>query len=189
LTIFSALRTGRTVLYCNNGNGTFTDVTKEAGLWSDQLRFGAGCTFVDYNRDGQLDLFVSNYVRFSFEDADGKESPSNADRVGWGRASIPLYRNNGDGTFTDVTQEAGIHRAPATYGLTVVAAEFDEDGWQDIYVASDSTPSLLFMNNRDGTFREEGVLRGVALKNHGGGTLCWRAFPFGELSIRRKNES
>jgi len=71
-----------------------------------------------------------------------------------------LYRNNGDGTFTDVTQRAGVTHAAATYGMTVVAADFDEDGWQDIYVACDSTPSLLFMNNRDGTFREEGVLRG-----------------------------
>jgi len=78
-----------------------------------------------------------------------------------------LYRNNGDGTFTDVSQQAGIAKGPETYGMTVVAADFDEDGWPDIYVASDSTPSLLFMNNHDGTFREEGVVRGVALSDDG----------------------
>jgi hypothetical protein len=79
-----------------------------------------------------------------------------------------LYRNNGDGTFTDVSEQAGISAATQGYGMTVVAADLDEDGWPDIYVACDSTPSLLFMNNRDGTFREEGVLRGVALSDDGG---------------------
>jgi hypothetical protein len=78
-----------------------------------------------------------------------------------------LYRNNGDGTFTDVSESAGIAGATSSYGLTVVAADFDEDGWPDIYVACDATPSLLFMNNHDGTFREEGVLRGVALNDDG----------------------
>jgi len=167
---------GQNTLYRNNGYGTFTDVTKAAGLWSDQPRWGAGCTFVDYDRDGHLDLFVSNYVRFSFE---GTAAPGENPSCRWkgipvecgprglatGRHS--LYRNNGNGTFTDVSQQAGITRAAATYGMTVVAADFDEDGWQDIYVACDSTPSLLFMNNRDGTFREEGVLRGAALSEDG----------------------
>ncbi len=167
---------GQNVLYRNNGDGTFTDMTKPAGLWSDQQRFGAGCTFLDYNRDGHLDLFVSNYVGFSFENAAVPGENANCRWKGipvecgprgllTGRHS--LYRNNGDGTFTDVTQQAGIARAAATYGMTVVAADFDEDGWQDIYVACDSTPSLLFMNNRDGTFREEGVLRGAALSDDG----------------------
>ena len=167
---------GQNVLYRNNGDGTFTDMTKPAGLWSDQQRFGAGCTFLDYNRDGHVDLFVSNYVGFSFENAAVPGENANCRWKGipvecgprgllTGRHS--LYRNNGDGTFTDVTQQAGIARAAATYGMTVVAADFDEDGWQDIYVACDSTPSLLFMNNRDGTFREEGVLRGAALSDDG----------------------
>jgi len=167
---------GQNVLYRNNGDGTFTDITKPAGLWSDQQRFGAGCTFLDYNRDGHVDLFVSNYVGFSFENAAVPGENANCRWKGipvecgprgllTGRHS--LYRNNGDGTFTDVTQQAGIARAAATYGMTVVAADFDEDGWPDIYVACDSTPSLLFMNNRDGTFREEGVLRGAALSDDG----------------------
>jgi len=169
-------RFGQNTLYRNNGDGTFTDVTKAAGLWDDQQRFGAGCSFVDYNRDGHLDLFVSNYVRFSFENAAvpgenpncrWKGIPVECGPRGLGTGKHSLYRNNGDGTFTDVTSQAGISRAAPTYGMTVVAADFDEDGWQDVYVACDSTPSLLFMNNGDGTFREEGVLRGAALSDDG----------------------
>jgi hypothetical protein len=167
---------GQNVLYRNNGDGTFTDVTKPAGLSSEQQRWGAGCTFLDFDRDGHLDLFVSNYVRFSFENAAvpgenancrWKGIPVECGPRGLTTGRNSLYRNNGDGTFTDITQQAGIARAAATYGMTVVAADFDEDGWQDIYVACDSTPSLLFMNNRDGTFREEGVLRGAALSEDG----------------------
>jgi hypothetical protein len=169
-------RFGQNALYRNNGDGTFTDVSKAAGLWNDQPRFGAGCTFIDFNRDGFLDLFVSNYVRFSFESAGlpgenpycrWKGIPVECGPRGLGTGKHSLYRNNGDGTFTDVSQEARINQAGGTYGLTAVAADFDEDGWQDIYLASDSTPSLLFMNNRDGTFREEGVLRGVAFSDDG----------------------
>lgn len=167
---------GQNCLYRNNGDGTFTDVTKAAGLWNDQPRWGAGCSFVDYNRDGHLDLFVSNYVRFSFEHA---PVPGESVNCNWkgvpvecGPRGLPtgrhsLYRNNGDGTFTDVSQQAGIAKATESYGMTVVAADFDEDGWPDIFVACDSTPSLLFMNNHDGTFREEGVVRGVSLSDDG----------------------
>ncbi len=167
---------GQNRLYRNNGDGTFTDVTKQAGLWNAQPRWGAGCSFLDYNRDGHLDLFVSNYVRFSFEHAPvpGQNSTCNWKGVPvlCGPRGLPtglhsLYRNNGDGTFTEVSQQAGIAKASESYGMTVVAADFDEDGWPDIYVACDSTPSLLFMNNHDGTFREEGVERGVALSDDG----------------------
>jgi hypothetical protein len=167
---------GQNILYRNNGDGTFTDVTKQAGLSNAQPRWGAGCSFVDYNRDGHLDLFVSNYVRFSFEHAPVPGANSNCNWKGvpveCGPRGLPtgchsLYRNNGDGTFTDVSEEAGISSATQSYGMTVIAADLDEDGWPDIYVACDSTPSLLFMNNHDGTFREEGVLRGVALSDDG----------------------
>ena len=168
---------GQNRLYRNNGNGTFTDVTKEAGLFSaNATRWGAGCAFVDYNRDGHLDLFVSNYIQFSFEHAPvpGEKSTCNwkGIPVNCGPRGLPpgrhlLYRNNGNGNFTDVTKEAGIDVATESYGMTVVTADFDEDGWPDIFVACDSTPSLLFMNNRDGTFREEGVTRGVALSDDG----------------------
>ena len=168
---------GQNRLYHNNGDGTFTDVTKQAGLWEGSpARWGAGCAFVDYNRDGHLDLFVSNYIRFSFEHAPvpGESSTCNwkGIPVNCGPRGLPtgrhsLYRNHGDGTFTDVTKQAGIAGATESYGMTVVTADFDEDGWPDIFVACDSTPSLLFMNNHDGTFREEGVMRGVALSDDG----------------------
>jgi len=167
---------GQNVLFRNNGDGTFADVTKAAGLTNDHARWGAGCAFLDYNRDGHLDLFVSNYLGFSFEHAPVAGASSNCNFRGvpveCGPRGLPtgrhsLYKNNGDGTFTDVSQQAGVAQFTQCYGMTVIAADLDEDGWQDIYVACDSTPSLLFMNNHDGTFREEGVLRGVALSDDG----------------------
>jgi enediyne biosynthesis protein E4 len=167
---------GQNMLFRNNGDGTFTEVTKQAGLWNDQPRWGAGCAFLDYDRDGNLDLFVSNYVRFSFDRAPIAGANSNCNFRGvpveCGPRGLPtgrhsLYKNNGDGTFTDVSEQAGISKFTQCYGMTVVTADLDEDGWPDIYVACDSTPSLLFMNNHDGTFREEGVLRGVALSDDG----------------------
>jgi hypothetical protein len=167
---------GQNCLYRNNGDGTFTDVSKAAGLLTSETRWGAGCSFVDYNRDGHLDLFVSNYIHFELDKAPvpGETSTCNwkGIPVNCGPRGLPpghhlLYRNNGDGTFTDVTKQAGIAAATESYGMTVVAADFDEDGWPDIFVACDSTPSLLFMNNHDGTFREEGVIRGVALSDDG----------------------
>jgi hypothetical protein len=157
-------------LYRNNGDGTFTEVTKEAGLLNTEPRFGSGCTFVDYDRDGHLDLFVSNYVLFDTKSVPrgGELSSCNAEKVFCGPRGLQygrhsLYRNNGDGTFRDVSSAAGIEKASSGYGLTVVAADFDNDGWPDIYVASDSTPSLLFRNRHDGTFAEEALDRGVAL--------------------------
>jgi enediyne biosynthesis protein E4 len=167
---------GQNRLYRNNGDGTFTDVTKASGLWNEQPRWGAGCSFLDYDRDGNLDLFVSNYVEFSLEHAPVPGENVNCNWKGvaveCGPRGLPtgrhsLYRNNGDSTFTDVSEKAGIARATGSYGMTVVAADLDEDGWTDIFVACDSTPSFLFMNNHDGTFREEGVLRGVALSDDG----------------------
>jgi hypothetical protein len=167
---------GQNRLFRNLGNGTFKDVTKEARLESPDTRWGAGCSFVDYNRDGHLDLFVSNYLKFDFEHVPRPGATVNCNwkgiPVNCGPRGLPfgvhsLYRNNGDGTFTDVSGDAGVARPWPSYGMTVVAADFDEDGWPDIYVASDSTPSLLFMNQHDGTFVEEGVARGVALSDDG----------------------
>jgi hypothetical protein len=162
------------VLYRNNGNGTFTDVTKEAGLLSAEPRFGTGCTFVDYDRDGKLDLFVSNYLGFDTKlvPRAGDKPGCNPEGVFCGPRGLPyghhsLYRNNGDGTFKDVTAASGISKAAGGYGLTTVAADFDGDGWPDIYVACDSTPSLLFQNQHDGTFIEQGIERGVALSDDG----------------------
>jgi len=167
---------GQNKLYRNLGNGTFKDVTKVAGLEDSEVRWGAGCSFLDYNRDGHLDLFVSNYLKFDFEHVPKPGSTVNCEwkgiPVNCGPRGLPfgrhsLYRNNGNGTFTDVSIEAGIGKSWSNYGMTVVAADFNEDGWPDIYVASDSTPSLLFINQHDGTFKEEGVERGVALSGNG----------------------
>jgi len=167
---------GQNKLYRNNGNDTFTDVTKEAGLLNEKPRWGAGCTFVDCNRDGHLDLFVSNYVEFDFKRAPKPGANSNCNWKGipveCGPRGLPpgyhsLYRNNGDGTFTDVSGPAGISQLRESYGMTAVSADFNEDGWPDIYVACDSTPSLMLINSGKGTFREEGVLRGVALSDDG----------------------
>jgi hypothetical protein len=167
---------GQNKLYRNNGDGTFTDVTKQAGLENAKTRWGAGCTFVDYNRDAHLDLFVSNYVEFDTARipkpgqnvyCNWKGVPVNCGPRGLPAGYHSLYRNNGDGTFTDVSAKAGVDKLRGSYGMTVVAADFDEDGWPDIFVACDSTPSFLLMNQHDGTFREEGVIRGVALSDDG----------------------
>lgn len=161
-------------LYRDNGDGTFTDVTRQAGLLNGAARFGSGCTFVDYDRDGRLDLFVSNYVMFDPKVVPraGDLASCNTEKVFCGPRGLPygkhsLYHNNGDGMFTDVTSAAGIDKANAGYGLTAVAADFDDDGWPDIYVACDSTPSLLFRNQHNGTFAEEAIDRGVALSEDG----------------------
>lgn len=142
---------GQNKLYRNNGDSTFTDVTKQAGLVEAAHRFGTGCTWVDYNRDGHLDLFVSNYVQFDFKTVprpsqnptcNFKGVPVNCGPRGLTPGYHSVYRNNGDGTFTDVSKQAGVSGFKDSYGLTVVAADFDEDGWPDIFVACDSTPSL-----------------------------------------------
>ncbi len=168
---------GQNVLYRNNGDGTFMDVTAAAGLSYPHARFGAGCTFVQTTRNGLLDLFVSNYVEF---DPDLAPKPSlhmmNCNYEGVAVNCLPraytapahcLYRNNGDGTFTDVSKESGVAALRDSYGLSVVAFDADEDGWQDIFVACDSSPSMLLLNNHDGTFREEAFARGVAVSAEG----------------------
>lgn len=172
---------GQNRLYRNNGNGTFTDVTQAAGLLlvSDPPAWSTGCSFVDINRNGHLDLFVATYIDYDLKTVPRPENDVNCNWKGVPvncgprglRPSMPgahvLYRNNGDGTFTDITKQAGIVGPPRGYGLTVVTADLDGDGWQDIYVACDSTPSLLYINNHDGTFREEAYLRGVAFSDDG----------------------
>jgi len=167
---------GHSILYRNNGDGTFTDVTHVAGLTDSGKRWGSGCTFLDYNRDGNLDLFVANYLGFDLDSAPKPGETANCRWSGMAVACGPrgypygqhsLYRNNGDGTFTDVSAASGIASSKDSYGLTAIAADFDDDGWPDIYLACDSTPSLLFLNNHDGTFREEGAIRGVAYSEDG----------------------
>ena len=168
---------GENILYRNNGDGTFTDVTKQAGLLEkDTPRWGAGCSWLDYDRDGHLDLFVSNYLQFDLQHAKPPGEDSNCRwkgvPVNCGPRGLPfgkhsLYKNNGDGTFHDVSRESGITGAAPGYGMTVVAADFDNDGWPDIYVACDSTPSLMFRNKHDGTFEESALLVGAALSADG----------------------
>jgi hypothetical protein len=168
---------GHNKLYRNNGDGSFTDVTEKAGLSDPNVRFATGCSFFDYDRDGFLDLFVANYVQFDIEHA---PKPSAASPTcsyeglpvmcgprGLKPAYHSLYHNNGNGTFSDVSKAAGISAFHGSYGLTAVTADLDDDGWPDIFVACDSTPSLLFMNNHDGTFREEALARGVAVSGEG----------------------
>ena len=167
---------GHNVLYRNNGDGTFTDVTEKAGLRQDAVRYGSGCTWVDYNRDGHLDLFVANYLNTTLEklpkpgqnpDCTWKGMAVNCGPRGLPQGSVQLFRNNGNGTFSDVTRESGVAAAAGSYPMTAVAADFDNDGWPDIYVACDSTPSWLFRNQHDGTFRQEALERGVALSEDG----------------------
>ena len=167
---------GQNVLYRNNADGTFTDVTEEAGLSSPDVRWGSGCTFLDYNRSGDLDLFVANYLEFDFETVPlpgdssvcvWKGVPVVCGPRGLRRGHNLLYRNNGDGTFTDVSVASGIASATESYALSAVAADFDNDGWQDIFVAGDSSPSLFYRNNGDGTFSEEALERGCAVSEDG----------------------
>ena len=167
---------GQNVLYRNNGDGTFTDVTEKAGLRHEGVRYGAGCTWVDYDRDGRLDLFVAYYLNTTIDklpkpgesaDCRWKGVPVNCGPRGLPTGYVQLYRNNGDGTFTDVSRQSGVAAASGAYPMTAVAADYDNDGWPDIYVACDSTPSWLFRNQHDGTFRQEGLERGVALSEDG----------------------
>ncbi len=152
---------GHNTLYRNNGQGAFGDSTAAAKLPVTGTRWGSGCAFVDYDRDGYLDIFVSNYVAL-----DLKTTPKPGDNAAcqWkglsvmcGPTGLPmamnaLYHNNRDGTFTDVSEQAGILKPGGRYGLGVLAADFDGDGWPDIYVACDMTPSLLYHNLHNGTF-------------------------------------
>ena len=182
---------GRNVLYHNNGDGTFTDVSARAGVAGDDAAWGAGCCFLDYDRDGHLDLFVASYVNFDPVKAprpgEGpyctyKDIPVPCGPLGYAGGTNALYRNRGDGTFEDVSERAGIARprGPRTmvfvgsnwrptgsYGMGAASADFDNDGWPDIYVACDTAPSQLYRNNHDGTFREIAVPAGAAFDEHG----------------------
>jgi hypothetical protein len=166
---------GQNVLYHNNGDGTFTDVTEKAGLLQSERHWGAGCAFLDYDRDGFLDLFVTNYVDFDPQTAPlpgswgcvYRGTPVNCGPRGLPKDKNRLYHNNGDGTFTDVTEKSGIAQAEASYGLGVLVSDFNNDAYPDIYVANDSEPSYLFWNNKNGTFTEGGMAAGVATSADG----------------------
>ncbi len=166
---------GKNVLYHNNGNGTFTDVSEKAGVAGDGKRWNTGCAFVDYDRDGKLDLFVANYIDLDLATAPLPESGPclyKAVVVACGPPGLKggkniLYHNNGDGTFTDVSEASGIVAANGTYGLGVLTADFDNDGWPDIYVANDSTASALYQNKKNGKFVDIALESGCALSPDG----------------------
>ena len=167
---------GQNALYHNNGDGTFTDVTAKAGLNTAKDQWSTGCSFVDYDRDGKVDIFLVRYVDFSYNSV---PHPGQGRWCQWKGINVmcgprglkpgtsALYHNNGDGTFSDVSQKSGIHATTACYGFTSLTSDFDQDGWPDIYVACDSNANLLYRNNRDGTFGEIGKKAGVAYNEDG----------------------
>ena len=167
---------GHNSLYRNVGGAKFADVTGPAGLPVTGTRWGSGCAFIDYDRDGYLDIFVANYVDLDLSKTPKPGSSQNCEWKGivvvCGPQGLPmahnaLYHNNRDGTFTDVSAKAGILAPGGRYGLGVVVADLDNDGWPDIYVACDQTPSLLYRNKHDGTFEERGDAAGVAYNADG----------------------
>jgi hypothetical protein len=166
---------GKNVLYHNNGDGTFTDVSEKAGVAGNGRRWNTGCAFVDYDRDGKLDLFVANYIDLDLATAPVPESGPclyKGVTVACGPPGLKggkniLYHNNGDGTFTDVSENSGILQANGTFGLGVLTADFDNDGWPDIYVANDSTASALYQNKKNGKFVDIALEAGCALSADG----------------------
>ena len=167
---------GQSVLYRNQGRGVFGDATRSAGLVVPE-RYSTGCAFLDYDRDGRLDLFVSAYL--AYDDAMRYPPGTAGQNCSWkglnvmcGPAGLRgaqnvLYRGNADGTFTDVSERAGILKAAPSYGFTPLVLDYDHDGWPDVYVANDSRASLLFHNEKDGTFKERGLMAGAALTADG----------------------
>ena len=167
---------GQNVLYRNNGDGTFSDVTAKAGIKTSRDQWSTGCSFLDYDRDGKVDIFVVRYVDFSY---DSVPRPGQGRWCQWKGINVmcgprglkpganALYHNNGDGTFTDVSEKSGILNTTPCYGFTSLTADFDHDGWPDLYVACDSTPSILYHNNQNGTFTDVGKKAGVAYNEDG----------------------
>jgi hypothetical protein len=167
---------GHNVFLHNNGDGTFRDETRERGLYRPESRWSTGCAFIDYDRDGFLDLVVANYIDFN-----AQETPRPREKSGcnWKGVPVPcgprglkgesmtLYHNDGHGHFTDVTKQAGVETPREYYGFTVLTGDFDNDGWPVFFVTCDSTPSLFFHNKRDGTFEEIGLESGIAVNEDG----------------------
>jgi len=167
---------GRNALYRNDGGRRFTDVTERSGLAAAGTRWGSGCSFIDHDRDGDLDLFVANYLRFDVaaapEPGQGANCVWRGIPVNCGPKGLPtdtnlFYQNRGDGTFTDVSEASGIARVTGRYPMTALSADLDGDGWTDLYVASDSTAAILYRNNKDGTFADVAVASGAAFNDQG----------------------
>ena len=160
----------------HNQNGVFTEVAEKAGVAGSGKAWGTGCAWVDYDRDGHLDLMIANYVDFDLATAPApgerpscmwKGVPVMCGPRGLASAKNILYHNRGDGTFEDVTTKAHIDRTDGHYAFSVSTLDFDDDGWPDMYVACDSTPSILYRNNHDGTFTDVGVTAGAAFNEDG----------------------
>ena len=166
---------GANILYRNDGNGGFIDVTARAGVAAAGWSSSAG--FFDYNNDGRLDLFVCRYVEWSFQHDIycGERRPGYREYChpsNFGAVTNLLYRNDGEGRFTDVSAQSGIARTPGK-SLGVAFADYDDDGWSDMYVANDSVASFLHHNNRDGTFTETALTAGVAYNGDGRQSPAW----------------
>ncbi len=160
----------------HNERGVFQDVSDKASVSGSKQAWGSGCAFVDYDRDGKLDIMVANYVDFDVSTAPlpgqgtscvWKGIPVMCGPNGLKHASNALYHNRGDGTFEDVSVKSGISKADGFYSLSVSTLDYDNDGWPDIYVACDSRPSILYHNNHDGTFTDVAVVAGAAFNEDG----------------------
>ncbi len=167
---------GPNILYRNNGNGTFTDVTARAGVAGKQLVWSAGAAFGDYDRDGFLDLYVCGYIDFDPRHPPPPAQPTCAYRNkvmnvcgprGLKGAPDALYHNNGDGTFTEVTEKAGVVDKNLAYGFSALIEDFDGDGWPDIIVSNDSMANYFYHNKGNGTFEEIGATAGIAYNGEG----------------------
>jgi hypothetical protein len=166
---------GTSRLMRNRGDGAFEDATAAAGLDTTRTRWGTSCAFLDYDRDGRLDLFVAHYIDFAIETAPVPESGLCRYKglaVACGPPGLPgaknaLYHNSGGGRFADVSVASGITASSGTYSLGVSTLDFDDDGWVDLYVANDSSPSALYRNNRDGTFTDIALRAGCAYSQDG----------------------
>ncbi|HEV7858429.1 MAG TPA: CRTAC1 family protein [Pyrinomonadaceae bacterium] len=166
---------GTNALYHNNGNGTFTETASKAGVASNRSRWGSGSAFLDYDRDGFLDLFVASYIDLDLKTAPLPETGPclyKGVMVACGPPGLSggvntLYHNNGNGTFTDVSEKSGVTKTNGTYGLGVLVLDFDNDNWSDIYVANDSSPAALYHNNKNGTFTDIGIEAGCAFSVDG----------------------
>jgi len=169
---------GRNALYRNNGNGTFTDVTEEAGV--GDKRWGVGATFFDFDNDGNLDLYVGNYLEFDPEYRLYYEADEFPGPLAYPGQPDVFYRNNGDGTFKDVTEEVGILNEGRAMGI--LAADYDGDGFVDVFVANDAMENFLYKNNGDGTFTNVGLESGVAFSEFGDATASMGG-DFGDFDL------
>ncbi len=167
---------GKNALFRNDGHGRFTDIASKSGVDGDGKEWSSGCTFLDYDRDGHLDLLVTSYQAFDLAATPPPGKSSNCEWKGLpvfcGPRGLPygkvtLYHNRGDATFEDVSVKSGVRSVENFYAFTAVAADFNGDGWIDVYIACDSTPSLLLRNNKNGTFSDIATETGVAFNEHG----------------------